>query len=384
MTETEIILLRELNGATANELSAARRRRRVLMVGMHLTKTRGGISTLTKEILKSSLTEDFEFEYIASQAEDFGKFAKVRLALESGFRFVNQCLRHSPELAYIHLGSNASLYRESLFIVLAKVFRLKTVAHFHAGDFDNYYPRQSFIGQDFIRWAISLSDGLIAVSADSARRLGELVGAPERVVIVPNGIETREFDFPTKRGEDRTVRVLFVGAIGKLKGERDLIQALKILRKRGGFELKISMLGYGAENLQPLFDESGIGDWVEFLGAVALERRGEFYRQADVFVLPTYGEAMSMSIIEAMAAGLPVVTTAVGGNPELVENGVNGWLTAAGDAEDLADKIAFFAADGLARKVFGANGRRKAQENFDIRVCVEKLRKLMLDFEVQR
>lgn len=377
MTEAEFFMPEKTPAAIAE---SAHRRRRVLMVGMHLTKTRGGISTLTKEILNSSLRDDFEFEYVASQAEDFGKFAKAFLAFKSVFRFVRQCVQHSPELVYVHVGSNASLYRESFFIVLAKIFGRRTVAHFHAGDFDFYYEKQNAPGKFFIRRAIGLSDGLIAVSADSARRLSELVGANKKVICIPNGVKTREFDFPAKRGNDKTTQLLFVGAIGKLKGERDLIRALQILKKRGEFDLKISMLGYGAENLQSSFDEAGIGDWIEFLGAVALESRGEFYRNADIFVLPTYGEAMSMSIIEAMSAGLPVVSTDVGGNPELVENGVNGWLVKAGDAEDLADKIAFFINDKTARKEFGASGKRKAQTNFDISVCVESLREVMSAF----
>ncbi|MDQ2746036.1 MAG: glycosyltransferase family 4 protein [Acidobacteriota bacterium] len=379
MIETEIFLPNQATAAPT-ERGAARRKARVLMVGMHLTKTRGGISTVTKEILNSSLKDDFEFQYLASQAEDFGKFGKAKLALETIFRFVGKCAGKSPDFVYVHLGSNASLYRESAFILLAKIFRLKTIAHFHAGDFDYYYARQSRAGKSFIRHAISSSDRLIAVSEDSARRLGELIGAPERVACISNGVKTSEFDFPRREKKGGVVRLLFVGAIGKLKGERDLIDALVILRRGKNFNLKVSFLGYGAENLQPLCREAGVADWIEFTGAVSLEERLKFYENADVFVLPTYGEAMSMSIIEAMAAGLPVVTTAVGGNPELIENGVNGWLVETGDAANLAEKIAFFARSESARREFGANGRRKAKEQFDISVCVEKLRKLLLDF----
>lgn len=356
---------------------AARRKKRVLMVGMHLTKTRGGISTLTKEILNSSLIDDFKFDYVASQAEDLGKFAKAVLAFKSVLGFVGKCFWRSPEMVYVHVGSNASLYRESFFVLLAKVFGHKTIAHFHAGDFDFYYARQNALGKFFIRRAIGLGDRLIAVSEDSARRLRALVGAKKNVICIPNGIRTSEFDFSTSRENDETVRLLFVGAVGKLKGERDLIEALKILKKRGEFDLKISMLGYGAENLRSVFEENGLGDWIEFLGAVALEKRVEFYRNADVFVLPTYGEAMSMSIIEAMAAGLPVVSTDVGGNPELVENGVNGWLVNAGDRKNLAEKIAFFVENAAARKAFGEKAKQKAQAKFDIRNCVENLREFM-------
>ena len=194
---TDIFLPKKFAGVP----EIARRKRRVLMVGMHLTKTRGGIPTLTKELLQSSLIDDFEFDYIASQAEDFGKFSKVNLAFQSLLKIVGKCVRRAPELVYVHVGSNASLYRESFFIVLAKIFGLKTIVPFRAGDFDFYYVRQNRFGKFYIRRAINLSSALIAVSEDSARRLRELVGsatgsnfsARSRWRNAANFIETRTF-----------------------------------------------------------------------------------------------------------------------------------------------------------------------------------------------
>jgi len=369
---------REFRGLAMQTIEA-QKKTQVLMVGMHLTKTRGGITTLAAEILKSSLNDEFEFFYVESQAEDFGRFGKFQLAARAVAQFLRRCARDSPELVYVHLGSNASLYRESIFIVLAKLFGRKCVAHFHAGDIDNYFPRQSFIGQWFIRRAINACDGLIAVSNESARQLRMLADAP-RLVVIANAIDTAVFDAGDRsarveRGADTAVRLLFVGAIGKLKGERDLIRALAILRERGGeLNVKVSFLGYGSESLEPVCREAGVLDLIEFLGAVALEKRIEFFRQADIFVLPTYAEAMPMSIIEAMAAGLPVISTNVGGIPELIENDVDGLLFAPGDVSDLADKIAFLLENEFVRREFGAKAAQKARRQFDIRQYVKKLR----------
>src|SRR5688572_14502690 len=96
---------------TARRAAASENKPRVLMVGMHLTKTRGGITTLTSAILNSTLRHDFDFIYLASQAEDFGKFRKVLLALGAALRFAGVCVLKRPDLVYIHVGSNASLYR---------------------------------------------------------------------------------------------------------------------------------------------------------------------------------------------------------------------------------------------------------------------------------
>jgi len=367
-----------LPDTTRTALSRAKKSR-VLMVGMHLTKTRGGISTLIAEILKSPLKEDFEFTYIESQAEDFGKFGKAFLALSAIARFVWNCISKRPNLVYVHLGSNASLYRESIFIFLAKLFGKKVITHFHAGDVDNYYPFQRKIGQKFIQTALRLSDSFIAVSQESAKQLRDITQS-QNISVITNAIDTSVFNGNKKsltdERSDDAVRLLFVGAVGKLKGEKDLIKALALLRDNKP-NLKISFLGYGAENLKDYCERFEVGDLVEYLGAVPMNERIEFFRRSDIFVLPTYAEAMPMSVIEAMAAGLPVISTRVGGIPELIEDGVDGILFAPGDVGALAEKISFLLNNKDTRIKIGKKAKQKAREQMDFRVYVNKLRTLL-------
>jgi glycosyltransferase involved in cell wall biosynthesis len=307
------------------------------------------------------------------------------LALGAIFRFIFNCLWKRPKLVYVHLGSNASLYRESIFIFLAKLLRKKTVAHFHAGDIDNYFPFQSRTGQKFIRTALRLSDKLIAVSEESARQLRDLTGSPN-ISVISNAIDTSIFnnrDSAAKnKPETRTIRLLFVGAVGKLKGEKDLIKALALLRERQpniNINIKVSFLGYGAENLKDYCAESGVGEFVEHLGAVSMAERIGFYQKADIFVLPTYAEAMPMSVIEAMAAGLAIITTNVGGIPELIEDGAGGILFSPGDVAALAEKISLLLENENIRTSLGAKAQQKAREQMDFKTYAEKLRAQLLD-----
>ncbi len=368
--------------APKSKNAARREKPRVLMVGMHLTKTRGGITTLIAEILKSSLKDDFEFVYIESQAEDFGRFGKLLLAFGAVFRFILSCIAKPPQLVYVHLGSNASLYRESIFIFLAKLLRKKTIAHFHAGDIDNYYPFQIGLGQKFIRSALRRSDRLIAVSEESARQLRDLTGSPDNVSVIANAIDTSIFEArdsaaaAAKNGaaREREIRLLFVGAVGKLKGERDLIDALAILRRsKPNINIRASFLGYGAENLKDYCAESGVGELIEHLGAVSMDDRIGFYQKADIFVLPTYAEAMPMSVIEAMAAGCAIITTKVGGIPELIEDGADGILFSPGDAQALADIISLLLENENIRINLGRKAQQKAREQMDFKAYAGKL-----------
>jgi glycosyltransferase involved in cell wall biosynthesis len=357
--------------------SASSRKPTVLMVGMHLTKTRGGITTLTGAILGSRLKDNFDFNYLASQAEELGNVGKLILAVSAAVRFFGRCLFKRPDLVYIHLGSNASLYRESVFIILAKLFRRKVLAHFHAGDVKKYYPYQSTTGQKFIRSAIGLSDRVIAVSQRSANELRSIVPSVS-ISVIPNVIDTSAFRTGQTRSKNeakgQTVKLLFVGAVGKLKGEKDLIKALAILRISHP-NMKVSFLGYGAEKLQSYCDALGVTDLVDHLGPVPMDKRLEFFHQADIFILPTYAEAMPISIIEAMASGLAIISTPVGGIPELIEDQENGLLFACGDIDALAQKIAFLIDNAEARVALGTRARQKVSEQMDFEAYLEKLGK---------
>lgn len=351
----------------------------ILMVGMSLTKTRGGISTLIGEILNSDLKDDFAVEYIESQAEDFKGFDKLILAVKAVFLFIVKILTKNPSLIYVHIGSNASLYRESFFVVLAKIFGKKTVSHFHAGDVDEYLEKQSNLGRKFISWAISQSDKLIAVSKDSAEKLQKLAPKNEIEIIV-NAIDTKPFAFSPNRFENRSkiVRLLFVGAMGKLKGETDLADAIKIISTKNT-DFRVSFLGFGGENLQKYCAEIGIENLIEFVGAVSLTERLSFFENADIFVLPTLAEAMPMSVIEAMAAGLPIVSTTVGGIPELIEESEEGFLVEPSNARKLAEKLSILISDKDLRIEMGKKAQEKVGKELDFRVYTEKLKSSLIE-----
>ncbi len=347
---------------------------RILMVGMHLTKTRGGITTLTAGILNSGLSNEYEINYIASQAEDYGRLRKLILAIGALIQFIVSALISRPGLVYVHMGSNASLYRESVFGLIGKLLKKRVLIHFHAGDLDNYYPHQSSFGRRFIAYSLGMSDRVIAVSLESADQLRKL--RPDlKISVIQNAIDTGEFRKRESGNAENSniVRLLFVGAIGKLKGERDLIAAIESL-KNDLPELKVSILGYGAENLRELCEERGVANQIEHLGAVSLSQRIAFYERSDIFVLPTYAEAMPMSVIEAMAAGLPVITTRVGGIPELIDDEKEGLLFEPGDVAALAQKILILANDKNARLAMGKRARQRVDEQMSFSKYIERLR----------
>jgi glycosyltransferase involved in cell wall biosynthesis len=240
---------------------------------------------------------------------------------------------------------------------VARLLRCKVVTHFHAGDFDLFYHSRLWPGRLLIRRGIGLSHHLIAVSEMWKERLWRL-WPQASVCVVPHGIKTDQFK-KARGSNGSSPRLLFVGAMGRLKGEQDLIRALQNIPDLAP-SLRLIMLGNGSETVKPLLRAAKLDRLVEHIGPVAMDQRADFYKRADLFVLPTYAECLPISMLEAMAAGLPVISTTVGGIPDLIEDGVEGYLVAPGDVEALADRIARLIKDPTERRRMGERARLKA------------------------
>jgi glycosyltransferase involved in cell wall biosynthesis len=355
--------------APSSEAMGAVWQPRVLMVGPHQTRTLGGISAVTNELLHALTKSEFAVYHIASQADEYQRGGKFLLALTALVRFTLMLFWWRPQLTYVHVGSNASLYRKAFFITVARVLGQSILTHFHAGDFDHYYDRQNRLGKWWIRCGLRQSHRLIAVSQASAQRLHALLPEAE-ITMIPNGIEIAAFAQPA-RSPDMCVRLLFVGAMGKLKGERDLLEAVQRIADRVP-NLRLLLLGHGAETIEAFCRQHHLGSLIEHLGPVAYNQRHAFFRQADFFVLPSYGEGMPIAVLEAMAAGLPIIATRVGGIPELIEDGVEGFLLAPGDIAALSERIERLTTDPTLRAQMGTRSREKAQR-FDHQVMVAQL-----------
>ncbi|HWQ33504.1 MAG TPA: glycosyltransferase family 4 protein [Blastocatellia bacterium] len=362
---------------TSSSRSPARRQR-VLIVSPHLTKTLGGITALVRELLASNLTHKYEFRHIASQADEYSQFGKVVLAVTAFIQYVWLIVRWRPEMVWIHVGGNASLYRKTPFIAFGRMTGRCVLTHFHAGDFTPYFKRQSRYGQRLILWGLGLSHRLITCSRELQGILNRHLPEAD-VVVLPNGVDVTEFATERRLREGaqagEPVRLLFVGAMGRLKGERDLIEALRLAEARVP-NLRVMMLGHGSETLMRLCEHRQVLHLLEYFGPAPMDRRAEFFKQADIFVLPTYAEGMPVSVIEAMAAGLPVITTPVGGIPELITDGVEGWLVRPGEIDALAERIVTLASDERMRLAMGKRAELRACR-FDRHIIQARLSEAM-------
>lgn len=230
-------------------------------------------------------------------------------------------------------------------------------------------------GRLLTRWAAGRADAIVAVSRDAAERAVNREHFPaDRVRLIYNGIDA-EAVIPRTGQWSR--RLVLAARLEPIKRIEVLLRAMAILR-RADPQVTLTIVGDGSARpaLERLAEELGLAGSTRFTGwreDVASE-----LRSADCFVLPSRSEGLSMTLLEAMATGLPVVATRVGGNPEVVEEGVTGLLVPHSDPEALARALREVIEDPSRARAMGEAGRERVLARFSLRVMAESYHRLYL------
>lgn len=248
----------------------------------------------------------------------------------------------------------------------------------------NYYPERYYRRWAY-RWAARNASAFVAVSENLKMFLCKEIGVRnDEILTILNGVDLNHFDNPSyDRGPIRASLgiankmhvVITVAALFKVKGHIDLLNAAsRLCQSRKDIVFLIVGEGSLEESLREQTKNLRISNNVKFLGFRS--DVPQLLAASDVFVLPSYSEGMPISIIEAMAAGLPIVATNVGGIPEVVENGANGYLVEPGEPEALANKISTIVANRDVARCFGTNSRDRARSKFRLKRMISEYERL--------
>lgn len=218
------------------------------------------------------------------------------------------------------------------------------------------YPMLTPVIKAIWRRAVSV----VAKCAGEAEMI-HAVDARVPVTLVPNGVDLACFPGADLRQRDNPLRLLCVARLIERKGQHHLIHALRQLLEQG-IDATLDLIGAGdaKTDLQELSERLGVCERVHFLGYIPREEIAAHYAAADIFVLPSFNEGMSVATLEAMASGLPLVVTRTGGTTELVVEGVNGFTFSWGDVDGLVSHLRVLARDRDLIKRMGAASRQRA------------------------
>lgn len=244
------------------------------------------------------------------------------------------------KIVHIHGAANASFDRCKLFIRLAKKCGKKVILHEHAADFVEYY--QGADDKQGITDTLKMCDALIVLS-QSWKEYFSSVGMDKNRIYVLNNIVSPPTLRPEKHTDDGKLHLMYMGEISKRKGGFDLLKA--VVDNREYFRDKIELRMGGNEvdgDIRSYIRECGLSEFVSYDGWIAGQKKIDCLNWEDVYILPSNNEGLPIAILEAMAYSHPVISTPVGGIPEVVKTGDNGILVQPGDTTAIADAIRFY------------------------------------------
>jgi sugar transferase (PEP-CTERM/EpsH1 system associated) len=275
--------------------------------------------------------------------------------------------RERPDIVHTHAWGTLV---EGL--VAARLARVPVVMHGEHGTLQ-LKPYQVRVQ----RWAWSRVDRLLSVSSRLAEKMSAAIGMPlERITVIRNGVDLSRFGSVTRAEARREMGIgddeVVIGHAGRLvpvKDQAALVHAAALLRDKGlAFRVLIAGDGPLRADLARQIAELGLGDHVELLGhRGAVER---FFAALDVYVLCSRSEGMPNTILEAMASGVPVVSTKVGGADELVVDGETGTLVPAGDVAGLCEALQRLVIERARRRAMGAAGQARVRAAFSVDAMV--------------
>ncbi len=309
---------------------------KIIMLGESLER-QGGIVSVEKLILQHAPL-DIQISLIPTLPKG-SSFSKVLVFGQAIGKLLWKLLTREADLIYIHVSERGSVFRQIITTLIALGFRKPVIMHAHASDFQGFYCElpewiKQCIGRIFSKCArfIVLSESWKKYYIDN------LGLKPERVVVLPNPVKLPS-QVP-QRPSSNELSLVFLGRIGQRKGAFDLIKAFASMPAEQKTRSRLTLAGDGeGEKARSLVKSLNLTNYITILDWVDQEQRDLLLEKADVFVLPSYNEGMPMALLEAMSWGLPVITTPVGGIPEIIAHTKNGLLVTPGDIQQLSQAM---------------------------------------------
>ncbi|GEO11241.1 glycosyltransferase family 4 protein [Segetibacter aerophilus] len=344
--------------------------RRLLFVGQFPPPIHG-VSVLNNYLLQSKIIRaEFTIDFIdlkfGRTIKELEKFSIKKLIIAVRYIFViiyKTCMVRYSIVYFTLTPTGFGFYRDALYVLIMKFFSSKIVLHLHGkgiqNNIDNIIKRKLYRHVLKDTSIICLSERLI-FDLDNV-----YFGKP---FIVPNGIEIQKDAGLKKTALIQGIpRILFVSNFIKNKGVLVLLDALTILKDRG-YDFEARFVGAPSnitiEMLENEIEERGMKGHVTVVGPLYSELKFKEFKNADIFVFPTYNDAFGLVNLEAMQYGLPVISTFEGSIPDVVINEVTGYLVEKEDISMLAEKIEILIKDEALRLEMGSKGYERCRGHF--------------------
>lgn len=317
---------------------------RVICVGASVN-VRGGISRLLRR-LKDAFPSNIQFRLVATYSEHIGdgeaklweRCVQPLVFAWSVMQVQALALSRRPTVFHVHFSQRGSTFRKGIICVILRLLGCRFVVQGHGSD--ALFPKRvPSLVRRALTWGIGGARYLIVLTRYWGEYYSRELNFPSaRVLVLPNPVDIPQ-SIPDRTSREG-VQLLFLGRVGERKGAFDVIEAFAALPGAVRDRCHLTIAGDGElERARQLLEQLGCAEKASILGWVVESEVDRLLAEADVLLLPSRLEGMSMALLEGLAMGLAVVTSAAGGADEFLEFGANCLLVQPGDVDGIANAI---------------------------------------------
>ena len=332
----------------------------ILVIGPSITKSKGGMATVIQSISSSKLiNQKYNVEILSSYID--GKFFnKLIYSIISYLKYLRRL--NNVDIVHVHMASRGSTWRKYYYVKLAKMKKKKILLHIHGASYREFYENEcTYKKQKKIQYLLELSDKVIVLSEEWKEFFTRLCDS-KKIKVLHNAVSIPKYE----REDYSDNNVLFLGRLGKRKGTYDLLEAIPLVLKEVP-DAKFFLGGDGdIEICRDICDNKGLSENVNFLGWICEGEKEKYLKLCSTYILPSYNEGMPMSVLEAMSWGCGVITTPVGGIPQVIEHKRNGLLINPGDIKQISQTLIDVLKNENIKKELGRNAKETVYTKFGI------------------
>jgi len=371
-------------GEGSNRGRSTHPRPQVLCVGAFPDPGRrvyGGTVTSCRILAASSLRDKAELTFLDSTQISHPPppfLVRLFLAIRRTFRYLVSFEKQRPDAVLLFAAIGASVVEKGMMAWYARLRGSRALVFPRGGSLIDTVEHSRF-ARLWVRAALRGAHALLCQGPAWQRIAVEKLGfQPENTPIIPNWTATPELlaighARRTIADRARPVRLVFVGWVEREKGIFELLEACSALSTTNPFEIRVVGDGKALMACRRMVEEKGIGARVRFSGWLEGPELRRALADADIFVLPSWEEGLPNAMIEAMAAGLAVVVSAVGNVPDVIRDGQDGLLVPPRDVESLGETLLTVIDDPALVRHLGKNALATAQQNFGVEQAVDRI-----------
>lgn len=349
-------------------------RPRVLIYGSFQSpSTPCGVTAALQSCLASPLAQDYALEAISTYRPHASRSLVARLAFGVwlGLRSLGQILRRRAAVVDIHAVSDRDFLKHIAVLFAARFSRTHCILRIHGGDFERVYARESRTKRALIRLALRLPQHVVVLSQSWQDVIAQ-IEPRAKLAIVPNSIDCDTLQKIAEQRNPVSHRALLLGNLCARKGHFDALEAAARVRDViPDFELCLAGVERDAGAFAALAQRAEalqLHEAVQFLGPVFDGEKARILAKAQILILPSHTENMPLAIMEGMACALPIVATKVGAIPEMIKDGVTGFLIDPRDPGALAERMLALLHNTELCRAVGERAQRHARLLWDPRV----------------